>query len=131
MIAVGVGFGSGCAVNDLIALATDVLRQIDAYHVRPCYLATLDRKRGDGVLETVAGYLNLEPLYLPAVKLATVIGTQQSSRVARAVEVGSVAEAAALAALGPGARLVVRKRIGHRATGAVATLNTSIDSEDG
>ena len=91
--------------------------------------------RGAGVdLDEVAGVATTERLAThPAVvglgrpvtawspdRLAGVTGVTGSARVAEAVGTGSVAEAAALLAAGPGATLVVTKRASAHATVAVA-----------
>ncbi len=81
----------------------------------------LDRCSGMG--ESVAAALGLKLVLFPAHTLAQVPGTTVRSTVA-ANHAGtpSVAEAAALFALGPQARLLVPRTTGHLCTCAVAVL---------
>lgn len=123
MIALGVGFASRCDAPELADLAAGVWRQVPAGQgpTGPACIATLARKRESGLLEMVAARLNLAPLYLETADLAPFQeGRSLSPRAEAEVGAGSVAEAAALAAAGPGARLVVAKTASPHATCAAA-----------
>lgn len=123
MIGVGVGYSSRCTAPELEALVTKVLVQVEAagWQGDGGMLATLERKRADGLLEVVAGRLGLACRYLGEGELAAAQpGTRPSDRAARAVGQASVAEAAALAAAGPSARLLVGKTASALATCAAA-----------
>ena len=84
-------------------------------------MATVDR-RGE-VGERVAISLGLPIVLLPASILSDMRGLTTFSELAwRAVATANVAEASALASLGPGARLIVPRRVGKLCTCAVAVL---------
>ena len=84
-------------------------------------MATIDR-RGE-VGERVAISLGLPIVLLPASILADMRGlTAFSDRARRTVATANVAEASALASLGPGARLIIPRRVGKLCTCAVAVL---------
>ncbi|MFA9460443.1 cobalamin biosynthesis protein [Thiohalorhabdus methylotrophus] len=128
MIVLGVGFSARCDVGELVDLAQGVLERagVEAGATGAVCMATLDRKRGDGLLEAAAERLGLEPRFLTADELATVReGVQPSARARAEVGVDSVAEAAALAAGGPGSRLVVGKTTSHRASCAASVVRVS------
>lgn len=69
-------------------------------------LATADTKAGAAVLTSLAQALNLPILAIPPAAMATQTTTTHSPRVHALYGTGSLAEAAALAAAGPGARLL-------------------------
>ena len=123
MIVLGVGFSTRCSAEELAELVTHVLAQAPAGRGagEGGRIATLARKRASGLLEPVAERLGLTPCYLTENELAAVEPrTVASPRAAAAVGVGSVAEAAAMAAAGRGARLVVAKTASPLATCAAA-----------
>lgn len=123
MIALGVGYTSRCGAEELSELVAEVMgRAWGGWEVGAGgRLATLERKRAGGLLELVAERLTLTPVYLTETELAAVrTATAPSDRVAAAVGTGSVAEAAALAAAGPGAHLVVAKTTSGQASCAAA-----------
>ncbi|MFP4615120.1 MAG: cobalamin biosynthesis protein [Thiohalorhabdus sp.] len=120
MIALGVGFSARCTAAELEALAAGVLEAAPG-DPGPHRIATLERKRASGLLEAVAERLDLTPLYLSPEDLAPFQeGLAHSVRAGAAVGLTSVAEAAALAAAGTDARLVVAKTASPRATCAAA-----------
>ncbi len=129
LIAVGVGFRRNCPEGRLDALLTEVLAEFGATFSRG-YLATIAHKRESGHIEALAARHGLTPRYLSAEELAAQAVNQPSRRVADAVGTGSVAEAAALAALGPGATLLVPRRANHDATCALAVLNNERNKEN-
>jgi cobalt-precorrin 5A hydrolase len=122
VIVLGVGFSNRCSADELAGLATDVRERAlaDREGGQGNRIATLERKRESGLLEPVAERLGLTPCYLTESELAAVEAVGSSPRTAATVGVGSVAEAAALAAAGPGARLVVEKVTSPLATCAAA-----------
>lgn len=121
MIALGVGFSSRCTAADLTALVDAVLAASGS-GTAAHYLATAERKRGTGLLEAVAGCTGLHAVYIDdaALQAWQTDTRNHSTAAAAAVGVGSVAEAAALAALGDGARLLVPRHTGPAATCAAA-----------
>lgn len=105
----GIGCRSGASANAL----RDALTQAEARGGPACALATIDARRNE-----VAALGR--PLHLVAV--AGITTPSQSPRVLATHRTGSVAEAAALAACGPGARIVVPRVISRcgSATAAIA-----------
>lgn len=130
MIALGVGYTSRCSAEELAGLAEAVLQRAQCEGAGG-YIATLARKRGDGLLEVVAARLGLTPAYLTVAELEVVQSGRGSPRVASAVGTGSVAEAAALAAAGLGATLVVAKSASRQATCAAARAPDNQTTEEG
>jgi cobalt-precorrin 5A hydrolase len=120
--AIGFGCSSRAKIDDVVALVrsvTDTSVRTDAL-VRTT-LATHERRAT--FAQVVAARLDLDLVVFPAAALADVPGTLSTSALAAAhVGTANVAEAAALAALGPAARLVVAKRIGRYCTAAVAEV---------
>ena len=115
--AIGIGASSGAKLEDVLALIQATVGHVGA---RAC-LATLDR-RAD-LAKQVADALDLELRLFPAERLAATPGTVTiSSRSADAVGSPSVAEAAALAALGPSAWLAIPRKTGILCTCALAEL---------
>ncbi len=116
-LAIGFGCSSGATADDIVEL---IEASVDAMPP-DTLIATLDR-RGD-MGELVSQILGLGLRLFPAKALAQVAGTTTQSPAALArIGTDSVAEAAALAALGPAARLLVPRRTGRLCTCAVAVL---------
>ena len=115
--AIGIGCTSQADINDVVAL----VRAVQATTKADTLLATHERRAP--IARAVAAALKLDLVLFPATTLAHVPGTRSISPLAAAnVGTANVAEAAALAALGPAARLVVPKRVGRHCTCAVAEL---------
>ncbi|GAC1399706.1 MAG: hypothetical protein NVS3B17_18000 [Vulcanimicrobiaceae bacterium] len=116
-VAIGFGCTSRATAQDIVAL---IARECG--ELRPgTVLATLDRR--DAIARAVARELALDVVTFDAERLARVRGTTVTSpRALASVGTPSVAEAAALAALGDAARLVVTRRTGHRCTCARAEM---------
>jgi cobalt-precorrin 5A hydrolase len=113
--AVGIGCASAAAHDDVVALVREALAATGPATI----LATLDRREALG--RGVAHTLRMELRLFSADALTRVQGTRStSSLAAAAVGTPSVAEAAALAAAGAGARLIGERRIGPLCTCAVA-----------
>ena len=113
MIVAGFGFRSGASL--------DALRQALDAAGGPCgvtHLATLAAK-ADGLSE-LAVALDLPVLALRAEEMKGVATPTQSDRVAALFGVGSLAEAAALAAAGPGARLRGPRSVSRDGTATAA-----------
>lgn len=115
--AIGIGASSHAAFGDVVALIRESINVIE----HDALLATLDRRVE--IASQVAAELGLKMVLLPAESLVEVHGVKTASvRSATETGSGSVAEAAALASLGPGARLVLERRVGNRCTCAMAVL---------
>ncbi|HYZ16349.1 MAG TPA: cobalamin biosynthesis protein [Candidatus Acidoferrum sp.] len=113
--AIGIGFSSDASVEDVLAL----LRAVAGTPERGTCLATLDRRAA--IAREVAVVLGLQLLTFPAEVLVQVKAiVTPSPRAAERVGTPSVAEAAALLAAGPGARIVIPRRTGTRCTCALA-----------
>jgi cobalt-precorrin 5A hydrolase len=116
-VAIGFGCSSRATVEDVISL----IERCSVETVPGSIVATLDRCRSIG--EAVAASLGLRLMVFPANVLTQIDGITSHSLLASA-EVGtpSVAEAAALASLGPTARLTLPRQTGRFCTCAVAVL---------
>jgi cobalt-precorrin 5A hydrolase len=113
--AIGFGCSTRATSEDLLCLIHSVLVSIPPDSI----LATLGRRAGIG--RAIADALGLRLVVFSAEELASVANvTSQSERAYARTQTGSVAEAAALASLGPQAKLVVNKRKGRLCTCAVA-----------
>jgi hypothetical protein len=126
-VALGIGCSSHATDDEMRAVIAEALAGPDdlpggappGTDARPDVVATIDRRVTHHAVTTAAGQrplLGFPPLLLRAVDVAN-----PSVAVDDAVGTPSVAEAAALLAAGPGARLVVTKRSGVTATAAIAT----------
>lgn len=116
-ISIGVGCSSRAVFDDVVALILVCVGEV----VPTTILATLDSRCRMG--ETVAAALGMRLMLFPANALARVTGIATQSQMAlRSSGTPSVAEAAALIALGPGARLSMPRRTGRLCTCAVAVL---------
>ncbi len=121
--AIGFGATSRATTADVVALITSACGPID----EGTLLATLDRRAP--LARDVAREFGCEVVIFDAVELAPVAATSEhgaslvaSPRALETVGTPSVAEAAALAALGPNARLVVARRTGRGCTCARAEV---------
>ena len=116
MIVAGCGFRAGAAVESLASAlaATGV--------ARPDVLAAPEDKCAAPVFRAFAEGLGLTVRAIPPDTLAATETTTQSPRVLAKRGTGSVAEAAALSAAGPGARLICPRMVSadHMATCAIA-----------
>ncbi|MCQ8277085.1 cobalamin biosynthesis protein [Acetobacteraceae bacterium KSS8] len=121
MIAAGLGFRPGCAMEDIVQLVVEAAER--SGH-RPALLAAPWFRDGP-VLRAAADRLGLP---LAIVDEAALLRAQpfcptRSDAARRAVGLASVAEACALAASGPGALLLLPRIAGANATCAMAGLS--------
>jgi cobalt-precorrin 5A hydrolase len=113
--AIGIGCSTRASVDDLLALVRASVGELTS---RTC-LATRDRR--ETIARSLADALGIELVLFPAETLAQVRAIATPSlRVAELTGTPSVAEAAALTAAGPGARLIIPRRTGRRCTCALA-----------
>jgi cobalt-precorrin 5A hydrolase/precorrin-3B C17-methyltransferase len=112
----GIGLSSDCGRGELAELLGESLAAARLARESLGLVATIDRRADHPALAA----LGLPVRVLGAAELAAVAVPNPSPRVARAVGTPSVAEAAALAAAGPGGSLVLPKRRSARATVALA-----------
>lgn len=116
-LSIGIGCSSRATSDDVLALIKSCVDEV----VPDTVLATLDSRSHMG--EAVASILGLPLMLFSASTLALITGsTIESSLALRNSGTPSVAEASALAALGPQARLVVPRHTGRLCTCAVAVL---------
>lgn len=124
-LAIGIGFRKSCASETIVSLVcrAKAMAQADGSwaEARPAVLATIAEKDRP-VLHAAAAELGLPVVVLPKRALAAMADkTTIASETARACfGIPSVAEAAALAAAGMGARLIVTRIAAPDATCAIA-----------
>ncbi len=114
----GIGCRRDCPAEEILALLAEALRRAGAEEVAG--LATAERKRDEGGLIEAARRLARPLRYLADAELAAVQAATPSPAAERALGLPSVAEAAALAAAGPRARLRLARIKSERATCALA-----------
>jgi cobalt-precorrin 5A hydrolase len=114
---IGIGCSSRATASDVIELIRRCVSEIAPNSM----VATLDQC--SSVAEVVAAALSLRLVLFPASVLSQIPGVESHSFLAASrVGTGSVAEASALACLGPKARLIVPRQTGYFCTCAVAVL---------
>nr|WP_026333125.1 cobalamin biosynthesis protein [Thioalkalivibrio sp. ALM2T] len=135
----GVGFASACAAEELegliretLAAARAVLPAQRVAGIEARQLAAPAHKRDSHMLATVARGLELALVFPSAAALTDCDGAlrTESARARAVAGVGSAAEAAALAAAGKGARLLLPRRLSPRASCAVAVVETFGEFEE-
>jgi len=115
--AIGIGASSKAVAQDVLALIHECIDAVDPDTV----LATLDRR--SEIASTVAADLGVSFVVFPSDVLAQVRGLKtKSMRSIMTTGSWSIAEAAALAALGPEAHLVLQRQTGKLCTCALAAL---------
>lgn len=128
-LALGVGCSRGADPEALSVLARSVLAEAGLAPEAVACVVSVDLKADEPAIHALAEELGVPARFFPRERLA-----EERSRIAhaseaveRAIGIPSVAEAAALAAAGGDARLVVAKRKGRGATVAVAEAARPID----
>jgi cobalamin biosynthesis protein CbiG len=120
-LSIGIGCSSRATSDDVIRLIESSVGSIPSGTV----IATLDRRASIG--EIVASKLSLRLVLFPASALAGVAGiTTHSSLALSKTRTANVAEASALASLGPSARLIVPQTKGRFCTCAIAALPITV-----
>jgi cobalt-precorrin 5A hydrolase len=119
MIVAGLGFRTTCTADELVAL---IERVGEAAGAKIAALAVPDFKVGASALAEAASRLALEIRPAPQDALIAVqpLCLSRSTAALAAVGVASVAEACALAAAGPGGRLLAPRTASAAATCALA-----------
>jgi len=122
MIAAGIGCKRGAPARDIEAAIRGALAraQIDAGALD--VIATMETKSAEPGIRAVAKTFGVSLIVVPAPELAAAgdrVETR-SERVSALAGVGSVAEAAALAAAGPASKLIAPRLIVRAATCALA-----------
>ncbi|WP_158893929.1 MULTISPECIES: cobalamin biosynthesis protein [unclassified Pseudomonas] len=120
-LVLGLGCRRDCSVEELAELAQEVLQEAGCDPSGLTALATVDRRLQESGLQSLAQRWRLPLHGFSAERLAQQQGVASPSPVAlQHTGSPSVAEAAALAAAGEGARLLVSKRKSAAATAALA-----------
>jgi cobalt-precorrin 5A hydrolase/precorrin-3B C17-methyltransferase len=119
-VIVGAGASTGADAAGLWDLIAAALAEGGVHPGAVATIATLDRKTKEPALVAAAGRLGVSLTGFAAAQLAGVEVPNPSAVVAGAVGTPSVAEAAAVLASGPGARLLVTKRVSATGDSTVA-----------
>lgn len=129
VLALGVGCERGCDGEELISLVETVLAGNDLAAAAVALVGSLDIKADEPAIHTLAAHLGVPARFFAgqALEAETPRLVNPSEAVLREVGVAGVAEAAALAAVGPQGTLVVEKVKSKRATCAVARAERALD----
>ena len=120
-LAVGIGCERGCPKEEIEGLIDDVIAKHNLHRSAIAYYTTLDLKEDEDGLRSMFDLSDSLRLFSARELQAQMHRVPNPSEVVRAeVGVASVAEAAALAAAGPDAELIVTKVKSKRATCAIA-----------
>ncbi|GGA83610.1 hypothetical protein GCM10011491_08850 [Brucella endophytica] len=121
-LALGIGCERGADSAEMIALAERALRESGFDRDALGGIFSLDRKRDEPAIRALAEHFGCEIVFFDAARLEeeTPRLINPSEAVYRAVGCHGVAESAALAGAGGGARLIVPKMRGKGVTVAVA-----------
>ncbi|TCT13568.1 cobalt-precorrin 5A hydrolase [Tepidamorphus gemmatus] len=122
MIVAGIGCRRGCTADEIVALVRRAMEEAGAAHCRLTALAAPSFKRDEPGLRAAADILAL-PLFHVGDDRLTAVQADCPTRSASALAAtgqASIAEAAALAAAGPGGRLVLARIKSAAATCALA-----------
>lgn len=125
-LAAGIGFRRGTGADEIMALIAEALGQVGAAPRDLTAIATAADRAGDPAITQAAARFSLSPCPIDAEALAARDAelATRSARIQRLRGVGSVAEAAALAAAGPGSRLALPRIASGGATCALARGQT-------
>ncbi len=126
MIVAGVGFRRGVEADQIVALVEQALKLASLAPDALGSLATVEALAGLPAFAEAARRLDsaATPVAEPDLSAAAPRVRTQSARSIAAHGVGSVAEAAALGAAGPGAELILERIASSSATCALARLET-------
>ncbi|AWB21128.1 cobalamin biosynthesis protein CbiG [Methylobacterium currus] len=126
----GIGFRHATSADEILALVAEGLRQADRPGAQLAALATAEDRAGDRAIRDAAGSLGV-PLVAIGVEALREAGRRvvtRSVRIEALRGVGSLAEAAALAAAGPDGRLVLPRIASAGATCALAASGEAYPS---
>jgi cobalt-precorrin 5A hydrolase len=123
MIVAGVGCRRGTAAPDIEAAIREALARAGVTSDALDCIATTAAKNGEAGIVAAAAKLGVAVVLVPEAELLAASGrtVTRSERVRALTGVPSVAEAAALAAAGPSARLISPRLVRGAATCALAT----------
>jgi cobalt-precorrin 5A hydrolase len=122
-LSIGIGCSPRASSEDIVGLVKASIDRIPLDTI----LATIDRRAS--IAEAVASVLGLRLVLFQASTLSDVAGiTTHSSLALTRTRTANVAEASALASLGPSAFLIVRQQKSRLCTCAVAALRAAVRS---
>jgi cobalt-precorrin 5A hydrolase len=121
MAVIGIGTTSRATVDDVLAIVAQARMNAD---IGFTHLAALDRPAINPILAEAAFRASLEPVFFALDDLLRVADrcVTRSEKSMKHYGIPSVAEAAALAAAGPGAGLLVSRFCGRNTTASVAAV---------
>ena len=122
MIVVGIGTTSRVTVAEAAAIINAALTKAAAGENGDCTVAALDRPAINPIIEDAAKKVGLGITFLSLKDLRAVsaLCVTHSEKSMKHYGVSSIAEAAALAGVGEGGRLLVRRFCGRNTTASVA-----------
>lgn len=121
IVTIGIGCMRGTAPSEVLELVQATLAEAKISPTAIACVATIDRKQSEAAIDAVAARLGVKVQFFPAAELAVETRiTLASDGVVASFGTPSVAEAAALLAAGPDAKLIVPKRRSAHATCAIA-----------
>ena len=128
-LAVGVGCERGTSVNELISLVQTTLENNNLSKESVAVFVSIEQKMDEIAINAIADFFNKPLRFFDSVTLEEETPRLKNPSEIVFREVGShgVAEASALAAVGPHGELIVEKTKSRRATCAIAKTKTLID----
>jgi cobalt-precorrin 5A hydrolase len=125
----GIGFRRGADASEIVASIDEALAAAGATPAALIAIATALDRAGEPAIRAAAAGFGLAPTGIDAAALAACDGRVEtrSPRIEALRGVGSLCEAAALAAAGPGGRLVQPRIAGPSVTCALAFVGESRD----
>jgi cobalt-precorrin 5A hydrolase / cobalt-factor III methyltransferase / precorrin-3B C17-methyltransferase len=129
VLALGIGCERGCSPAEIAALADATLAEAGLAMDAVAAVVSLELKRAEPGILALAAALGVPAHFFSAARLLAETGrlSERSEAVFRATGCWGVAEAAALAACGADAVLIIPKRRSRRATCALARASAPID----
>ncbi|MDP4002417.1 cobalamin biosynthesis protein [Methylobacterium sp. NEAU K] len=118
----GIGFRRGTGADEIAALIARALEEVGAGRSHLAAVATAADRAGEPAIRQAAAEFGLAPRPVEAAALAACDArvVTRSHRIERLRGIGSLAEAAALAAAGPKSRLALLRIVSAGATCALA-----------
>lgn len=121
IVTIGIGCTRGAPSEEVLELVRATLAEAGVAPGAVACIATIDRKKDEAAIDAVAARLGVKTRFFSASELAAETRiAHPSGSVTEAIETASVAEAAALLAAGPDAKLIATKRKSAHATCAIA-----------
>jgi cobalt-precorrin 5A hydrolase/precorrin-3B C17-methyltransferase len=120
--ALGIGHDERATFAAMLALVEQCLRSVELTAAELTIVASIDTRAAHGLVAELARHFGLPARYFPASRLETETPRLANPSPALFERIGchGVAEAAALAAIGPDARLILPKAKGPGVTCAIA-----------